>query len=341
MALSSNSTVTPLTSLQAFQGIYENVKNFTGISVLCKCDSTATLLIQHSSNGVDVDYTDTFSVVADVPVFKQVVLKSKYVKVRLTNTSGSDQTYLRLFTKLLTHTAGDEMNVKLDENDSIIVKGANGVALNTDASGNLAFCVDINGVATETTLSGARGVLDDVSSKLTDLNTTANSLMTNAKGDSVIASLSYLATEASLVGCVNGLLDVSGKLTDMYSVLSSIKSNTTAPEPVSVFRSYSLSTTPEQIGSISVKLEHVMFDNESVNILYFRFYDAVSSPSSADMPVLMLSCNHNVGVVDIKLSSPVVFYSGCWVVCSSNRDAVSDGFGTVAAGDVSVQCLYR
>ena len=187
----------------------------------------------------------------------------------------------------------------------------------------------------------ARGVLDDVSSKLTDLNTTANSLMTNAKGDSVIASLSYLATEASLVGCVNGLLDVSGKLTDMYSVLSSIKSNTTAPEPVSVFRSYSLSTTPEQIGSISVKLEHVMFDNESVNILYFRFYDAVSSPSSADMPVLMLSCNHNVGVVDIKLSSPVVFYSGCWVVCSSNRDAVSDGFGTVAAGDVSVQCLYR
>jgi hypothetical protein len=245
--MNSNSTLVPLSALHSFSGAYENVKNFTGISVLCKCDTSATLEIQHSTNGVDVDYTDTFSVSANTPIFKQVVLKSKYVKVRLINTSVSNQTYLRLFTKLLSHSAGDDMNVKLDENDSIIVKGANGVPLNLDASGNLALCVDIDGVATETTLSGARGVLDDVSSKLTDLNTTANGLMTNAKCDNGISSLSYLATEASLVECVSGLLDVSGKLAGMYSILSSIKSNTTTPDPVSVFRNYSLSTTPVQL----------------------------------------------------------------------------------------------
>ena len=73
--------------------------------------------------------------------------------------------------------------------------------------------------------------------------------MTNTKGDSVIASLSYLATEATLLECVNGLLDVSGKLTYIYSILSSIKANTTAQEPASIYFNNSLLTTPVQIGS--------------------------------------------------------------------------------------------
>ena len=85
----------------------------------------------------------------------------------------------------------------------------------------------------------------------------------------------------------------------------------------------------------------MMFDNESNTLKYVIWYDSASQPVSTDTPKFIVSCNHNIGSVDIKLSSPLTFGSGCWVVCSANRDAITAGYGTVVAGDVTATFLYR
>lgn len=345
MSLTSNSTETPLSSGDTFTGAWELVKSFVAVSVSCKADTAITVSVEHSANGSDADHTDVYTASAGKALFKQVVLKAKYCRVKVWN-NGDNQTYLRLYSKLLSNSQPDEMNVRLDaENDSILVKGLYNGSTKTlalDADGNLNMSLDTSALATETTLAGASTKLDDVVSNLGTLNTNVLNLMTDTTGQSILSSVGYHSLEATQVDIFNHnqvvALDVSGKLNDIKNLATSIKSNTAVPSTYT-YVNFSLTTTPVQVGSGSVKLHQLMFDNETNNVKYFKVYDSATQPTSSDTPVMVYACNHSDGTHELSLRQPKVCNSGCWIVCTPNR-GLNDAFGSLTSGEQSVQVHY-
>lgn len=69
---------------------------WANISGTIFADQAGNLLIDQSADGVNTGATTTQAVVASTAASFNVVLVSRYVRVRMTNTAGSAQTVLRL-----------------------------------------------------------------------------------------------------------------------------------------------------------------------------------------------------------------------------------------------------
>jgi len=99
----NNSTVFPLLADGVFEGIYSSTTNFSEILISVETDTTFELLVNFSTNnGVDVGLTKTYTVSIPAGTAFTYSLKPslRYFQVVLTNTSVSNQTYLRIETIL-------------------------------------------------------------------------------------------------------------------------------------------------------------------------------------------------------------------------------------------------
>ena len=97
-----NSTFIPLTSNSTWTGNIETTYGHVTILSTIVCDTSCILNVYQSSNGVDNDFTDTFNIIPNVETnILQIQIKSKWFYISINNNSFTDQTYLRLITKLL------------------------------------------------------------------------------------------------------------------------------------------------------------------------------------------------------------------------------------------------
>lgn len=107
-----NSTTTLLTASSTFTGEWEFVGNYNSIVVSAKTDQDGTYFIEFSPDGVNTDSSlIRYYRTNQIEPPHRVTITRNYVRVRFTNTSSSDQTFLRLQCLL-----GDkiELNVPLD-----------------------------------------------------------------------------------------------------------------------------------------------------------------------------------------------------------------------------------
>ena len=97
-----NSTFIPLNSNSTWTGATETTNSHVTILSTIVCDTSCILNVYQTSNGVDIDFTDTFNILANVETnILQIQIKSKWFYISINNNSFTDQTYLRLITKLL------------------------------------------------------------------------------------------------------------------------------------------------------------------------------------------------------------------------------------------------
>ena len=94
-----NSTSTLLAASATFTGVSESSNKFPSIAVSVATDQNGTLYIEFSADGTNWDTSLSFLYNTDrinpPHIFEAV---GRFCRVRFTNTSSSDQTYLRLFT---------------------------------------------------------------------------------------------------------------------------------------------------------------------------------------------------------------------------------------------------
>jgi hypothetical protein len=93
-----NSTTTLLTAGSTFTGVWELVTSYSSVMLAVKTDQNGAALMDFSPDGVYVDSTLTYEVSAGIPDIHRLSVGRAYYRVRFTNTSASDQTYLRLQT---------------------------------------------------------------------------------------------------------------------------------------------------------------------------------------------------------------------------------------------------
>jgi hypothetical protein len=96
-----NSTFVPLNSGQSFTGSpWIDALPYSGFTVLVNTDKNGLLYCDYSADALTVDQTDTLPVVALEPLFEYLPSKARFVRIRFSNNSGSNQTYLRIQTIL-------------------------------------------------------------------------------------------------------------------------------------------------------------------------------------------------------------------------------------------------
>ena len=122
-----NSTTTPLSIGATFTGTGEQ-NNFPHVGVMVKTDQAGTLYFDFSNDGVNWDSTFPvagFNVAAGISEFHTAVKLGRWFRVRLTNTSGIAQTYLRLTTyfgmQFIPSNAAINQSISLDS-DAIAVR---------------------------------------------------------------------------------------------------------------------------------------------------------------------------------------------------------------------------
>jgi len=95
-----NSTVTPLNTLAVFTGTSEDVLRYNSVYVSAKTDQIGILSIQFSTDGVNWDdqLSYNFRLTSGYAVSHKIPVARRYVRVVVTNTSASNQTYLRVGT---------------------------------------------------------------------------------------------------------------------------------------------------------------------------------------------------------------------------------------------------
>ena len=93
----NNSTEVPLNDTVEYTGTWSVATHFSEVSVLVKSDQVATLTIQYSSNGVDVDYENAVTT-ETTGTLNTISVASKFIRVKLLNGSGVNQTVLRVQT---------------------------------------------------------------------------------------------------------------------------------------------------------------------------------------------------------------------------------------------------
>lgn len=91
----ANSTATPLNAGQTFTGTGE-LNNLPDVAVSCVTDQDGTLYMEFSSNGTNWDSSISVTLRPGLHEFHKNIKGSRYFRARVTNTSASNQTYLRL-----------------------------------------------------------------------------------------------------------------------------------------------------------------------------------------------------------------------------------------------------
>jgi hypothetical protein len=93
-----NSTLISLNAGATFIGTAENAEEYSAITCAVKTDQAGTLYMELSPDGTNWDESNTFSISAGTNEVHRIAVTRKYFRTRFTNTSGSNQTYLRLQT---------------------------------------------------------------------------------------------------------------------------------------------------------------------------------------------------------------------------------------------------
>lgn len=107
-----NSSSTLLTSGTAFTGTGEDVSQYDSVVVAVKTDQDGTYTVQFSNDGTNWDSTLTrYYRTAQIEPPHRFTITRKYCRVVFTNTSASDQTYLRLQT---TFGEKEQLNIPTD-----------------------------------------------------------------------------------------------------------------------------------------------------------------------------------------------------------------------------------
>lgn len=90
------STATALNTGITFTSAAEDVSNHASLVVACKADQDGILYVDFSTDGTNWDSVLSFNVSASVNEAHRLTVTRQYARVRFTNTSASNQTYLRL-----------------------------------------------------------------------------------------------------------------------------------------------------------------------------------------------------------------------------------------------------
>ncbi len=108
----ANSTTTPLASGATFTGTWTDALKYPSVIVSTRTDQNGTWTVQFSPDGVNVDSTLTRYYHTDhIEVPHRFTMTRRYFRVTFTNTSASDQTYIRLQTILGPQ---EELNIPVD-----------------------------------------------------------------------------------------------------------------------------------------------------------------------------------------------------------------------------------
>lgn len=136
MASFLNSTSTPLIGSASWEGSLENCKNYSAISINLLSDRGCAVSILHLDKVGTILWADEYQTTSNTAFFKQVLSKATHFKVTVLNESVSDQTVLKLVTKL-SNSVPDDINVKVTLGDSIISKLTTGEGDLSSDSGKL------------------------------------------------------------------------------------------------------------------------------------------------------------------------------------------------------------
>lgn len=131
-----NSTSSVLLSGATFTGTVENVVDYATITVFVYTDTAGTLDIQFSTDGTNWDHIQTETIQASVQGEFEVPVIAKFFRIVITNTSGSNQTFLRC-SSLLNPYKSDTSNIVSAINN---ITNGDGIVYNsalTDAFGRL------------------------------------------------------------------------------------------------------------------------------------------------------------------------------------------------------------
>lgn len=164
--ITESSTATPLNAAATFPGTSVDVSGFASVVVSCKTDQDGTLYAEFSPDGTNWDSSLPFAVLAGQNEIHRLTVTRKYFRARFTNTSASNQTYLRL--QCL---AGDQTNLNSPLNgivqrdaDAIVTRQIdfNSMVANGLYEGHTANIKD----AFKTDIDSGSNLTDDLSNEL-------------------------------------------------------------------------------------------------------------------------------------------------------------------------------
>lgn len=92
-------STTPLPAGNTYTSRWNLSDIFANITGAVTADQAGSLFIDQSGDGTTADITQTIAVTANTVATFNVTLLLPYYRVRMTNTAGSAQTTLRLFTR--------------------------------------------------------------------------------------------------------------------------------------------------------------------------------------------------------------------------------------------------
>lgn len=316
-----NSTSTPLSGNATFTGSSEPVTVYCTISCMVKADLAGTLYIDHGINGSDWDFTDTFSVGAGIALWKQVSVKGSLFRVRFTNSSGSAQSYFRLYSKLVSSAPPDNLNVTLDSNDEV-------TSILADANGNAVSVVSNKLSVNQNALSNSTDSVltygwDGSSNQKLSCNGDGELIVNTAlsEGDSSVQVYGYDgSTNRAIKTDTNGKLEVVYSESDQSSYVNS-----------------SLQSTPAEVKASAGNVKGIQIYNESAQLRNIRLHDKAFEPVAADTPKLyfQLAGNSGVNIQDLNVS----FANKIYVVSSATR-GVTGALENVNANEVTVCIQY-
>lgn len=91
----NNSTSVALNSGATFTGTSEDVSRYNSLAFSCNTDQNGTLYAEFSTDGTNWDSSLNYPINANINEVHRLTISKKYFRVRITNTSASNQTYLR------------------------------------------------------------------------------------------------------------------------------------------------------------------------------------------------------------------------------------------------------
>lgn len=94
--LTGNSTATPLNAGATFTGTAVDVSAYPSITLAARTDQAGLMIVEFSTDNSNWDSALGYSVAANTNEVHRVVITRRYFRIKFTNTSASNQTFLRL-----------------------------------------------------------------------------------------------------------------------------------------------------------------------------------------------------------------------------------------------------
>lgn len=111
-----NSNYRALSNSEYWFGLPEKVGSYQGVTVNCKSDTDCTLECQWSNDGTNWDFVETSTVTANNPFVKTYANKASYYRLKIENTSGSNQSYLSSASRFVADVP-DHVTLNMDAQD--------------------------------------------------------------------------------------------------------------------------------------------------------------------------------------------------------------------------------